>query len=88
MKSQVRCFLFPWGSNWDLTMLLPLFIVSPCKDHMLVDFGCEFVILKSLSMHYCSCMASEKLEIIEEVERDRNRTAGRKFDVSESCMRD
>ena len=37
---------------------------------------------------YCSFMAKEKLRIIEEAENIENHTAGRKYDVSESCTRD
>ena len=37
---------------------------------------------------YRSFMAKEKLRIIEEAENIGNRAAGRKYDVSESCIRD
>ena len=37
---------------------------------------------------YCSFKAKGKLRIIEEAENIGNRAAGRKYDVSESCIRD
>ena len=37
---------------------------------------------------YRSFTAKEKLRIIEEAENVGNRAAGRKYDVSESCIRD
>ena len=37
---------------------------------------------------YHSFTAKEKLRIIEEAENIGNRAAGRKYDVSESCIRD
>ena len=37
---------------------------------------------------YRSFMAKEKLRIIEEAENVGNRAAGRKYDVSESCIHD
>ena len=37
---------------------------------------------------YHSFTAKEKLRIIEEAENIENRAAGRKYDVSESCIRD
>ena len=37
---------------------------------------------------YRSFMAKEKLRIIEEAENVGNRTAGRKYDVSKSCIQD
>ena len=37
---------------------------------------------------YRSFMAKEKLRIIEEAENIENCAAGRKYDVSESCIRD
>ena len=40
------------------------------------------------SSRYCSFTAKEKLHIIEEAEKTSNRAAGRKYDVSESCIRD
>ena len=38
--------------------------------------------------HYRSFKAKEKLRIIEEAENIGNRAAGRKYDVSGSCIRD
>ena len=38
--------------------------------------------------HYRSFKAKEKLRIIDEAENIENRAAGRKYDVSESCIRD
>ena len=37
---------------------------------------------------YLSFTTKEKLRIIEEAENVGNRAAGRKYDVSESCIRD
>ena len=38
--------------------------------------------------HYRSFTAKEKLRIIEEAENIENHAEGRKYDVSESCIRD
>ena len=38
--------------------------------------------------HYHLFMAKEKLRITEEAENIGNRAAGRKYDVSKSCIRD
>ena len=40
------------------------------------------------STRYHSFTAKEKLRIIEEAENIGNRAEGRKYDVSESCIRD
>ena len=48
----------------------------------------EVRITMATKSHYRSFMVKEKLRIIDETENIENHATGRKYDVSESCIRD
>jgi hypothetical protein len=49
---------------------------------------CASVLLNEYERHAFTVFHSEKWEIIQEAEEIRNHTPDRKYDISESCVRD